>query len=307
MDELIFSKLYGAVYLVQTVVDRSDLLVELLGKRSVRLCPRIEIITLRLEIGDHLFYYVKLMLEELKRSARLLNVNSYLLCIIEPKRDVCSLFLLVKSKTLSCLFRFLFKRCDTILELSQNISYSIKVVLSCLKLLFGLLFSVSVFRYACGFLEYITSFVALFGNYFSNLTLADYRVTLASDACIHKELVYIAKSFGLTVYKILALTGPVISTGNNYLVKLGIEPVLGIGIIKGNRNLGKAHRASRVGTTKDNVLHLSSAYITARELSEYPTHRIRNIRFSASVRTDYDRSASFKREHRPVREGFEAV
>ena len=73
--------------------------------------------------------------------------------------------------------------------------------------------------------------------------------------------------------------------------------MLGIGVVKGYRNLGKAHGTSVIGTTKDNVLHLCTSDITAGKLTENPAHRIRDIRLTASVRSYDNSSTTLKGKH----------
>ena len=58
---------------------------------------------------------------------------------------------------------------------------------------------------------------------------------------------------------------------------------------------------------KHNVLHSGTTDITAGKLTEYPTHRVGNIRFSTSVRTNDYSCTALKVKHRSIGEGFKAV
>ena len=159
----------------------------------------------------------------------------------------------------------------------------------------------------CGVLKDRAALVALSRNYFGDTSLTDYRITVASDTGVHKELVNIFKTHGTAVYEIFAVAGTVIAARDRHFVVRTVETVRLIGVVKGDRHLGKAHLAAALGTYEDNVLHFRSADTLRRDLAENPAHGVRNIRFSASVRTDDDGSAALEGQFRFIREGFEAL
>ena len=132
-----------------------------------------------------------------------------------------------------------------------------------LKLSFRLFFSVAVFGNARSFLKDGSSFLALLGNYLGNLTLSYDRISLTSDTRIHKQLVYIAKTLGLSVDEIFTFTRAEITAGYGYLVVVRIKSVFRVRIIKGNGNLGTAHLTSVVSTAEDNVFHLRTSEVSA--------------------------------------------
>ena len=259
------------------------------------------------EIGNSLVDYFKLPLRKLPSIFCKLYILSDFLGIKKPKGYVCALLFLVNSKTLARLFRLALKRTDLSFKNGKNILYSVKVILCSLKLALGFLFSVTVFRYTCRLLKDMTSLVALFGYNFGYFTQTDDRISLAANTRVHNELVNVAESSLLIVYKILAFAVAIIATGYGNLVKLGVESVFGVGVVKRYRYLGKAHLTAVVRSAEYNVLHLGTAYITAGKLTENPTHSVGYIGFSTSVRSDDYGCAALEGKHGSVREGFKSV
>ena len=90
-----------------------------------------------------------------------------------------------------------------------------------------------------------------------------------------------------------------IAVQNVALVQLGID--------QGERNLGHAGRLAIACPREDDVLHLDPAQTFGRLLPQHPRNRVRDIRFTASIRTDYSNNAApGQRDIRAVAEGFES-
>ena len=162
---------------------------------------------------------------------------------------------------------------------------------------------------ACGVLKDTAALVTLTGDNVSDTALTDDGVAVTSDTGVEEELVNITKSYLALVYKIFAVAVSVIAAGYRNLVIGTVKSCVGsdLGIIKGDRNLGVAHRLAAVRTAEDDILHLRTSEALRGDLTEYPTHSVRNIRFTASVRTDDDRCAGFKDQSRSIGERLEAL
>ena len=119
----------------------------------------------------------------------------------------------------------------------------------------------------------------------------------------------IAQAHRLAVYEIFALARAVVPARYGYLViALGCgKPALLRGIVKCDGNLGEAHRTALLRAGKDDILHLCAADVFRRHLAEHPAHRIGYIRFSASVRTDYDGPPLVEIDRCLVRKRLEAL
>ena len=60
-----------------------------------------------------------------------------------------------------------------------------------------------------------------------------------------------------------------------------------VAVVKGNGNIGKSQRFSRLRTGEDNILHIAPSELFGALLAKNPADRIAYVAFSASVRS-YD-------------------
>ena len=219
MCELGFCNAESVVELMYLIGSFVYLVKKLLGEELIGLRLVVKRLVLCLEICNRLIDYLELMR---RKSICIISdsyILSYLLGIVEPKRNICTLFLLIYSKTTSRLLCFTLKRSYLILELGKNIFNTIEVVLAVLEFLLCFFLSVTVLGYTCRLLKDITTLIGFFRDNLGNLTLTDNRISLTANTCIHKELVYVTKTSWLTVNKVLTLTCTVITPCNNDLVK----------------------------------------------------------------------------------------
>ena len=114
----------------------------------------------------------------------------------------------------------------------------------------------SVLRDSRRVLKYVTSVVALLCNYLGNTSLTDYRISVTTNAGIHKQLVYVLKTYCASVYKIFALSRAVITSCNRYLVIRAVKATYCVGIVKRNGNLGISHRTTGICSAENDILHL---------------------------------------------------
>ena len=138
-----------------------------------------------------------------------------------------------------------------------------------------------------------------------NLTLSNHRIAVAAKTGIKKKLGDIAQTHGRLIELIFALAGSVVTTGNRHLVAVESKP--SVSVVDGERNLGKALRLSVRCAVKNQPFHAGAAKRPGGLFPQDPANRVRDIAFSASVRTDDSRHTIVKGQRRPVRKGFEAL
>ena len=119
----------------------------------------------------------------------------------------------------------------------------------------------------------------------------------------------IAESHGLAIDKIFAVSDAVIASGNGDLIvfRKGCDLAAILGIVKRNGNLGVSHRTALLRACKDNVFHLTASNILRGHFTEDPTHRIGDIRFSASVWSDDHGDTAIKGDDRFIGKRFEPL
>ena len=80
-----------------------------------------------------------------------------------------------------------------------------------------------------------------------------------------------------------------------------------VGIVKYQSDFRHIERTAVSGTGKDDIAHLFASHLTAALLSEYPSHCISNIGFSASVGSYDTGDRMLKRNNGFVGKRFESL
>ena len=115
----------------------------------------------------------------------------------------------------------------------------------------------------------------------------------------------IAKAHGRVVDPVFALPRAVEPSGHGDFLIGSIQSV--VAVVKCNGDRGKALRLSCFGPGKNDILHVPAAQLLCALFTEDPSDRIRDIGFSAAVRTDDPGDALMEVERHFVGEGLEAL
>jgi len=244
MLKLVMQHLYTALELERssTVIAqiflrlRSSLLC-LLSLVEQPLVPCLKRLKLAVRLIEHTLCGSGLVAETADLAPHILN-------IVQPQRNVKAFLFLEQLEIPLCFFRIALKRCDTRLELAQNILRADHIVNSALQVPLRLVLAEAIFRYARSILEYRAALIALLRHYLGYLALTDNRIAGASNAGIHEQLCNIAQARGLAVDKILALAAANAPTGNDYLISTVDELSLLLGIVEDKRDLRRRHCAA---------------------------------------------------------------
>ena len=209
--------------------------------------------------------------------------------IVQPKAYVRALLVFHQLDCLLCLFRLSLKRSYLRRYLGEDIVGTRHIILGILKLALRLVLFVAIFGNARRVLKDLTALLALPGHHLGDASLTDDGITVTSDTRIHEKLINILESDALAVDKVFTVARAVITAGNRYLVVGTIQFSDFSAVIQRNGYLRVSHGTTAVGTAEDDVLHLGSAQGAGGDLTQNPTHRVRNIGFSRAVGADDNR------------------
>ena len=173
---------------------------------------------------------------------------------------------------------------DAGFELADYIAEADEVFLGGREFSFGLGLSVAELGDARRFLEYLTSVLALGGEYLAYSALPYHRVAVAAETRVHKELVYVAEPHLLFVYVVFALARTEVTAGDGHFVEVVIEKAVGVIEVQGY--LGVAVRLSYLGAVKDDVLHLAAAKRLGAHLAEHPADGVGDVALARAVGAD---------------------
>ena len=287
--------------------ERLDLLKELCGTRLVLLRLLVELRTTRIEVLDSLLYDAQVVAAVTVTLLRFHDLLTQMLGIVKPKLYVRLLFHFVQLKRTRSAFCLLFKRTDLCRHLLEDVVHTRHVFLGGLQLSLRLRLMMTELGNARSILEHRTAIVGLERNDLCNLTLSDDGIAVAADTRVHEQLTHVAGKAGATVDEVLARTATVAATRDRHLFIGAIQTVVGVGVVEGNGNLRKAHRTATFRTAENDVLHLRTAQVLGRDLTQHPTHRVGNVRFTATVRADDNGSAALEGQLGLIGEGLESL
>ena len=135
--------------------------------------------------------------------------------------------------------------------------------------------------------------------------LRHHGVAVLADLGAAEEVEHVAEPDALPVDAVIVLARAVGAARDGDLAVLDGHPALGV--VEGQRDLGRAQRAPLVGAAEDDVLGAARADLAGRLLSERPADRVRDVRLAGAVGADHDGDAGPELEALAVGEGLEAV
>ena len=209
-------------------------------------------------------------------------------------------------KPFFCGFRLTSQRLELFVLFVENIYYSGKVFARSAEFSFGVHFSRFELGNSRGFLENLAAILGFRGQKFVDSALSDNRISLSAHVSVAKDFDYIFKPARNAVEKVFAFAAPIKLTRNDYLVVLERGKKF-FAVVENKRNLAIRHRFAFFRSVEYDVLHRTSAQKFCRLLAENPANRVRNVAFSAAVRSDYRGNTVSERDFVLVRERFEPV
>ena len=286
--------LLDAVVAVKGVVffgQAADLGEQLLAGLLVALRLLEQTVVLLLHRGNRFLCSLKVEGRVIDVLLRDVQLTAQALRIVQPKADVCPLFVFQQFDRANRSGRFLGQGLYLCLDHAENIADTGHIVFGLSQLSLRLVFLVAVLGNTRSILKNGATLLALTRDHLGNTALTDDGITVTADTGIHKQLVNIAQTASTAIDKILTLARTVVAAGDRDLVVGAIQALLVVAVVQGDGNLRIAHRLTAVCTAKDNVLHLGASQRLRRNFAQDPTHRVRNIRLTASVRSYDDRNA----------------
>ena len=286
---------------------RADLSQKLFRGHFPALALLKKLVALRFQHAQAILGHLKLMLGQTHRFLRFRDPFFQRSVVEYPKADVRTTLCLIDFKIL---FRFAavsFQRPDSAFQFACNIIQANKVFIGRRQLFFCLIFFISVFGDPSRFFKDIPPLLTFSRKDFGDFALSDDGIAVPADPGIHKQFMHVTEPDRFAIDKVFAFSAAVIPPRHRDLIIGKIHPVRAAAVVKRDGNLGKAHRFSPVGAAENNVLHLCAADIFARYFTQNPTHRIRNIRFSAAVRADHHSRAGLKTQHGFIGKRLKAI
>ena len=202
-------------------------------------------------------------------------------------------------------FARLFQRLKLGFQLGDDILNAGKVVAHVGKTLLALLLARAVFDNTRRFFKDTAPVLALLREDFVDASLTDNRIAVLADARIAEQLDDILQAAGGFVDIVFAFTRAVNAAGNHDLGIIHRQGV--ILVVKDEGYLAIAHALALLGAAENDVFHLSAAQCLRALFAQHPAHRIGQVGFAASVRSDNACDALVKDDHRAFRKRLEAV
>ena len=137
-----------------------------------------------------------------------------------------------------------------------------------------------------------------------DFSLLEDRVGGRSEAGIQEEILDVLEATAVLVDEIFALTASKQPSGDGNLREVDVE--IPLCIIEDDSDLGVAQRLAILGSTEDDVHHLSPPQTLGRLAAKNPLEGIDDIGLSAAIGTDNSGYTRFEIEARSVSERFEA-
>ena len=95
------------------------------------------------------------------------------------------------------------------------------------------------------------------------------------------------------------------AASHRHFVQVNVENA--VGVIEYQRYFAVSTLLSLHRTAKNNVLHVGTTELLCRLFTQYPTHRVRNVTFTAAVRTDDTGNAFVETNDRLIRKRLKAM
>ena len=296
-----------AVALAVFFIQRANALQNFGRFRLIALRLLKKLLALRVVVGNSLLGELQVITAVAEILLCFYDLLTQALGIVDPKLNVSLLFCLMQLQRLLGALRLLFKGTDLRRDLLEHVVDTGHVFLSGSELALGFGFAVAVFGNARSVLKNAAALIRFTGDDLRDLTLTDDGIAVSANARIHEQLINIAQTAGATVDKIFTLARAVIAARHDHLIVGAIQAMIAVGVVKGHRDLGKAHGATAVGTAEDDILHLGAAQTFGGNLTKHPTHRIGNVGLAAAVGADDNGSTTLKGQLGLIREGFKAL
>ena len=281
----------GILCLLELLIEGMDLLLELV-------VLAIQLLGLLLDRGEVLLDGVCIGIYRIKALQRVLHVAHE-----EVRVGVHEL--VTDRQVLAGLLGLPLQRADLALELGEDVRHTREVRFLVAELLLGEGLPALELHDADGLIEEVTTLLRLTGEDLVDLALSDDGVAVLTDTGIVEKLVDVLQTTLRAVQHVLRLARAVETTGNRHLVVIDIQDA--VRIIEGDRHEGRALRAAKLRAGEDDILHGASTQLLHLLLTEYPAHRVGDVRFSRAVRADDARDALTEIQDGLVRKGLEAL
>ena len=281
----------GILCLLKLLIEGVDLLLELV-------VLAIQLLGLLLDRGEVLLDGVCTRIYRVEALQRVLHV-----AYEEVRVGVHEL--VTDRQVLAGLLGLPLQRADLALELGEDVRHTREVRFLVAELLLGEGLPALELHDADGLIEEVTTLLRLTGEDLVDLALSDDGVAVLTDTGIVEKLVDVLQTTLGSVQHVLGLARAVEATGNRDFVVIDVQDA--VRIIEGDRHKGRALRAAKLCAGEDDILHGASTQLLHLLLTEYPAHRVGDVRLSGAVRADDARDALTEIQDGLVRKGLEAL
>ena len=267
--------------------------------------PRLELCRL---FVDRLLGLLSRVYTLLELFLLLLVVCGTLLSVIDvPECDVdFQLFEAVAHlEVFLSFFTLFFKIADTSFYLRNYVVYAVKVLSGMLKLVLRLGLPRLVRDDPCGLLEYRAPRLRLVAHDVGDLTLADDRVAVHANACVHDELTDVLQAALIVVDQVFAVAVPVHAPRYRDFAVVDLQDPCRV--VDNERDLSHTFGAAGFSTVEDDLLHTAASQRFRALFAEHPAESVAHVRLAAPVRADDTRHAFMEIYDHGVRERLEPL
>ncbi len=155
------------------------------------------------------------------------------------------------------------------------------------------------------FLEQLASLVRTVGEQGVDHLRFDHDAGVGTESRTAHQILDVAEPADGAVEQVIALSRARKPSRDDHLAIGNWQ--LPIRVVENQRHLGDVDGPPRGRALEDYLLHLGAAEKARALLPEHPAHRIRDVGFAASVRSDDRRHPGFESHVGPVGERFEPV
>ena len=202
-------------------------------------------------------------------------------------------------------FRLLGKRSQAAFRFVDTLTVNVQVFFRVTDFTLNLNLTVLINHKPRCFLEYQTTVFGFCVHDLLNLTLPDNRVTLFTKPDTVVESNHVLQTTRLSVYHVLTVTVTVDFTGHGNFRAIEVENL--IRVVKYEGYLAGIVGFSFERTAENNVLHVSATQGFRRLFAKHPTHGVRYVTLTATVRTYDTGYPFFKSNDRFIRKRFETA
>ena len=189
--------------------------------------------------------------------------------------------------------------------LGEHVAHAQQVRLGVLQLAHGLLFLALVLGDPGGFFKHRATFLGLGRKDLIDLALRHDRVSGATNARVHEQVVDVLESAKRVVDAILRLSIAEHAAGDRDFIVIDLQRFLAIG--HGQGDFRHALSLALFRAVENDIGHLPTAQSFGRSFSENPANGIDDIRFAAAIRADDPRHTRGEFKDGLVRKRLEAV